>query len=406
MKLQTFIYTIILAHTVLVTGCSQNIDDPVFDYNLKSAKVIETNNDFGLELLNKVIEREESPNIMISPASVSIALGMAYNGAGSTTMAAFEKVLNYNGLSRQEINEITKELIGVLTTNVKGNLLEIANSMWYDEGFPVEQEFIDLNSIYYDAEVREIDFRAAKAVETINNWVSDQTHGKIEEIIDAIDPEMMMILINAIYFNSVWEIEFDPEDTHKLPFYTRDNRVYGQVDMMQLESTFNVAFTEEYTAVELPYKDGKFSMFLFLPSEESSVDELVKHLDGETWNTCLEGFSESKKFTVTMPKFKFEYDRSLADDLKDMGLEEAFTDQADFSGISPVDLLISDVIHKTYIDVNEAGTEAAAVTAVVMELTSVGPMNGIRLDRPFLFAITENSSKSILFIGKLQEPSY
>ena len=147
-------------------------------------------------------------------------------------------------------------------------------------------------------------------------------------------------------------------------------------------------------------------MYLFLPSEGSSLEKLAGTLDGQTWNAWLEEFTEREKFTVTMPKFKFEYERSLADDLKSMGLEEAFTDMADFSGISPVDLLISDVIHKTYIDVNEEGTEAAAVTAIVMETTSIGPAKALRLDRPYLFAITENSSKSILFMGKVSEPSY
>jgi serpin B len=217
---------------------------------------------------------------------------------------------------------------------------------------------------------------------------------------------MMMILINAIYFNCVWEVEFDPEDTDEAPFYTEDGQVYGQVDMMHLESTFYTAFTEEFSAVELPYKNGKFSMFLFLPAETSSVDKLVAQLDGQTWNSWLEEFSEIEEFTVQMPKFKFEYERSMAEDLKDMGLAVAFTDEADFSGISPIDLLISDVIHKTYIDVNEEGTEAAAVTAIVFETTSIGPPSFIRLDRPYLFAITENSSKSILFIGKVSEPDY
>lgn len=397
---------LVLLLTGIGTACSQQIDDPVFDYNLKSAKVIETNNNFGFELFNQVIESDHTPNIMISPASVSIALGMAYNGAEGTTRDAFEEVLNYEGLERDEINEITKELIQVLLTNVQGNLMEIANSMWYDQGFPVEQEFIDLNTLYYDAELREIDFRKASAVNTINQWVSENTHGKIEKIIDAIDPAMMMILINAIYFNCVWEVEFDPEDTYPQPFYREDKSLFGEVEMMQVESTFNASFTEKFTAVELPYKNKKFSMFLFLPTEGNSLNQLIGQLDGPTWNQWLEDFSERKDFSVTMPKFKFEYDRSMAEDLKAMGLEVAFTDLADFSGISPVDLLISDVIHKTYVDVNEEGTEAAAVTAIVFETTSIGPVNGIRLDRPYLFAITENSSKSIVFIGKVQEPSY
>jgi len=343
---------------------------------------------------------------MISPASVSIALGMAYNGAESTTMDAFEQVLNYEGLTREEVNEITKELINVLVTNSKGNLLEIANSMWYHDEFPVKQEFIDLNANYYNAEVRDLNFRTLEAIKTINDWVSDKTHGKIDKIIESIDPETMMILINALYFNCLWETEFDPDDTSEQPFYTEEGRLFKRVEMMTVESKFNAAFTGEFSAVELPYKNDKFSMFLFLPAETSSVGELVEQLDGETWKSWLEMFSERDEFTVTMPKFKFSYDRSLKEDLAHMGLDIAFTDAADFSGISDIALLISEVIHKTYIDVNEKGTEAAAVTAIVFDCTSVIENDHITLDRPFLFAITENSSKSILFIGTVYEPSY
>jgi serpin B len=216
----------------------------------------------------------------------------------------------------------------------------------------------------------------------------------------------MMILINAIYFNCVWDVEFDPDNTFKSNFYNEDGSLFAKVDMMQLESKLMVANTPTFSAVELPYKNDKFSMFLFLPAEESSVDQLVEELDGEKWNSWLEGFSEQEEFTIYLPRFEFEYERSLAEDLKEMGLDIAFTEQADFSGISAIDLLISDVIHKTYIKVNEEGTEAAAVTAIVFELTSIGPANEIRLDRPFLFAITEKSSKSILFMGKVAEPAY
>ena len=395
-----------LALAFLGTGCSQDPNIPEFDYNLKSAKVIETNNDFGLKLLKTVFEEDEKANIMISPASVSIALGMAYNGAETTTMDAFEEVLNYEGLTREEINEITKELIQVLVTNVKGNLLEVANSMWYDKGFPVEPEFISLNSHYYNADVKELDFSQASAVKTINDWVNDKTNGKIEEIIETIDPAVMMILINAIYFNCVWDVEFDPDLTRQANFFNEDGSVFAKVDMMQLEEKFKVANNDSFSAVELPYKNGKFSMLLFLPSEESSVNQLVQNLDVTTWNSWLEGFYEQGEVSVFMPRFEFEFERSLADDLKAMGLDIAFTDLADFSGISSIPLYIADVIHKTYIKVNEEGTEAAAVTAVVFELTSVGPLNEIRLDRPFLFAITENSSKSIVFMGKVSEPTY
>ncbi len=404
MKIHVKIAFVILSLTGLGSACSQEPDDPVFDYNLKSAQVIETNNQFGLELFRTVLQKESSPNVMISPASVGIALGMAYNGAESTTREAFEEVLNYEGLTREEVNEITRELISVLVTNSKGNLVEIANSMWYRTDFPVEDPFIDLNAEYYDASVRELDFKTTEAVGIINAWVRDKTRGKIDEIIDSIDPETMMILINAIYFNCVWEVEFDPGKTGRAPFYNADGSYLKEVDMMHLESTFHTSFTEDFSAVELPYKNKKFSMYLFLPAPGSTVEELVEDLDGATWNGWLETFTETEDFNVSMPRFKFEFERSLAGDLEQMGLGIAFTPQADFSGISPVDLLISEVIHKTYIEVNEEGTEAAAVTGVVIGITSVGPPTSITLDRPFLFAITENTSRSILFMGKVKIP--
>ncbi len=388
---------------VIGAGCSKQVD-PIFDYNIKSAKVIETNNNFGLELLNVVFEAETKPNIMISPASVGIALGMTYNGAESTTMDAFGEVLNYNGLTREEVNEITRELISVLLTNTKGNLLEIANSIWYNKGFPVKQEFMDLNSNYYKAQVRELDFSKASALNTINDWVSSYTHEKIDEIIDHIDPSTMMILINAIYFNCLWEVQFDPKDTYDAPFYRENGTKFAEVDMMKLEDNFKVAYSDNFRAVELPYKNKKFSMFLFLPDEGTPVNDLAAELDGPTWNNWLDKFHEISNYNIELPRFEFEFDRSLKEDLKSMGLEIAFTDEADFSGISDIDLLISDVIHKTYIKVNEEGTEAAAVTAVTMDLTSAGPGSVLRFDRPFLFAITENSSKSILFMGKVSEP--
>ena len=171
MKTYRILLIIALSTSILGSSCSQDIVSPEFDYNLKSAKVIETNNLFGLELFKRVFDAEDEANVMISPASVSIALGMAYNGAETTTRFAFEEVLNYEGLTREEVNEITKELVQVLVTNVNGNLLEIANSLWYDDGFPVEPEFITLNSHYYDAEVKELDFGSAEAVNTINDWV-------------------------------------------------------------------------------------------------------------------------------------------------------------------------------------------------------------------------------------------
>jgi serpin B len=384
-------------------------DDLVFEYNKKTAEVIQTNNHFGLDLFSKIIASEEEANVMISPTSISLAMGMAYNGAETSTKEAFDSVLKYEGLTRAEVNEITRDLVKTLLTNSEGNLLEIANSVWYRTNFPVYKSFIEMNKTYFDAEVKELDFADPASVDAINSWVADKTHDKIDKIIDALSPESMMVLINALYFNCLWEIEFDPDETKTETFYNEDQTTFADVEMMTTEGKFNYAATDEFTAVELPYKNEKFSMHLFLPAYGKTLDALIDKLDGESWNEWLEAFSEHEKVQVTMPKFKFDYSRSLVGDLAGMGLGIAFTDAADFSGVSEIDLLISEVIHKTYIDVNEEGTEAAAVTAVVFEVTSVGPGGGpivIRLDRPFLFAITENSSKSIVFIGKMMEPEY
>ena len=402
--------TILMISALLAGGCSLTSDDPdpVFEYTKKSAEVINTNNDFGIHLFRDVTSHDETANIMISPASVSLALGMAYNGAETTTEEAFASVLNYEGLTSAEINEISRDLIKVLVTNSEGNLLEIANSIWYREGFPVHQGFLDMNQTYFDAEVSALDFSSPSAVETINNWVSDKTHEKIPTIIDQLSPEAMMVLINALYFNCVWETEFDPEETAQKMFYNTDGTPYGEVEMMTTESTFRYASTDRYSAVELPYKNGKFSMYLFLPAQENDIAAMTDDLDGDTWNSWMEGFTGSDEVQVTMPKFKFDYRTSLRDALDRMGLSIAFTGDADFSGISDIDLLISDVIHKTYVDVNEEGTEAAAVTAIVFETTSVGGGGPVVLNfnRPFLFAITENSSHSIVFMGKMTEPDY
>ena len=396
--------TLISILVMLLFASCDNEPDPVFDYNLKSAKVITTNNDFGLELLNAIVEGEERENIMISPASVSLALGMTYNGAEGNTLFAFEDVLNYEGLSREEVNEITRELIHVLFTNSKGNLVEIANSIWYREGFPVKQEFIDLNSTYFDARTSELDFNSPDALSNINHWVKDKTHDKIDKILDNIDPTTAMILVNALYFNCLWEIEFDKDDTNDAPFYNEEGTRIATVDMMSVEEDFRAGWGDHYRAVELPYKNGKFSMFLFLPDEGTGVKELIAELDGDTWDLWTEAFSKVNDYKVELPRFEFEYDKSLKPELMDMGLEEAFTEEADFSSISDIPLFISDVIHKTYIKVNEKGTEAAAVTAVTMGYTSAGPGTVLRFDRPFLFAITENTSKSILFTGIVGKP--
>lgn len=411
MKKITLLLTLAILITAFLSSCDwTNPDDPEFESNKKSTEVVTSNNNFGIDLFTMILEDEEKANVMISPASISIALGMTYNGAEGTSKDGFEDVLNYQDLTREEVNEVYRNLIEVLVSDTDGNLVEIVNSIWHHENFPVHQSFLDVNNTYFDSEVRELDFSSASALDEINGWVSDKTHNKITKILEQLDPMSRMILINALYFNCVWEIEFDKDETEMLPFYYGDGTGFQTVEMMKTESSFNYASTESFSAVELPYKNEKYSMFLFLPSTSLGLGGLLQELSGEKWGEWLKEFQSEDKVQVILPKFKFDYDKSLKEELISMGLEVAFSESlADFSGISEIPLFISDVVHKTYIDCNEEGTEAAAVTAVVMNTTSIGPGGGpiiIRYDRPFLFAISENSSKSIIFLGKLAEPVY
>lgn len=398
----------ILAIALLLTSCDWiSPGDQEFVQTKKSMEVVSTNNNFGLELFSKILEDEDKPNVMISPASISLALGMAYNGAETTTRDAFDQLLDYEGLTPTEVNEISRDLIMQLVIDRNDNLLEIANSIWHHKDFPIHQSFLDINKTYFDAEVNELDFSSPSAVETINKWVSDNTHKKIEKILEELSPDARMVLINALYYNCLWEYEFDPDESSQKMFYNDDESEFGEVEMMKTESEFNYASTDDFTSVELPYKDGKFSMHLFLPADGTTLDELIQKLDGDAWDSWLGEYETHEKVQVVLPKFKFDYDRPLGPELKEMGIEIAFTEEADFSGISDIPLLITDVFHKTYIDVNEEGTEAAAVTAIVFGITSVGPDDGpiyISFDRPFLFTITENSSSSIVFVGKVAEP--
>ncbi len=389
-------------------GCSSSwSDDPEFELTQKSAEFINTNNDFGIKLFRRVLSDDERDNILISPTSVSLALGMTYNGASGSTKEAYDQVFDYEGLNREEANEISKELIKTLVTNSKGNQLDIANAIWYRNNLLVYDAFVKLNKTYFGASVKPLNFSDAGSIEVINNWVADHTNDKITEIIKRLSPSDMMVLVNALYFNCLWEVEFDPGRTKEEMFYKEDGTQYKKVPMMHSEDAYRYAETKDFAAIELPYKNKKFSMYIFLPATGNTVKNLVENLDSKQWGSWLSIFREYKDVNLTMPKFKFSYDRTLNDDLSDMGLGIAFTGAADFSEISDVDLMISRVIHKTYIDVNEKGTEAAAVTGAVMELTSMGPpAPRIKLDRPFLFAITENTSQAIVFMGKMGAPNH
>lgn len=403
---------LILVMVLFFTSCEKTEIDPQKKITVteKSAKLIEADNAFGLELFREIAESEkQADNLMVSPLSVSLALAMTYNGAQGDTKTAMEKTLKLYGLTPDEINQTYQKLIQELKSVDKDVIFEIADAIFYRKGFSVEDNFISLNKTYYNADVTPLDFSSPNAVKTINDWVADKTHDKIPTIINQITPQQVMILLNAIYFNGLWTNKFDKNGTHNLPFNLEPGGSI-EVPMMKQENKIDYTTNSLFSAIRLPYGTGQYSMVVLLPGQNKSGDDILNQLTLSNWKEWMDDFELRDHVVVTMPRFKFAYEADLNKVLSGMGMEIAFKpSQANFKGISnQQDLYIDKVKHKTYIDVNESGTEAAAVTAVIVGVTSFDPTPKIyfTVDKPFLFAITEKDTGAILFIGVVAKPEY
>lgn len=396
---------------LIILGCTTNVTGPdlkgELPRNLSSAekKLVENGQSFSFNVFKSTVEDDNSDNIFISPLSISVALGMTLNGAEGETYEQMKQTLAFNGLNLDEINSGYQSLIELLTTVDPKVRMKIANSVWSREGFAVEEEFTNKLDEYFDARAAELDFSDPKSAEVINDWVSDNTNGLIEKIIEGqIPPEMVMYLINAIYFKGDWMYEFDEEDTQESPFHL-ENGEQIMVEMMNQERDFNVYSNEKVQMVDLPYGDSLFSMTVMMPTDENRplnefIDQDLTKSNFDSWISGLSG----KNMPLYFPKFELDYKIEMNDILISMGMEDAFDPRkANFEGInSNGQLFISEVKHKTYVKVDEKGTEAAAVTSVGMGITSMP--QSFNVNRPFVFVIREQNSGAILFMGKIQNP--
>jgi len=395
---------------VLIMFCSKNSiyaeEDSPRELNAVESKLVKADNKFGFNIFKEIVNEDKDSNVFISPLSISMALAMTYNGADGNTKQAMASTLELSDLSITGMNESYQSMIELLMNLDPQVIFQIANSIWYRQEYDVEHDFVDLNRTHFNAEIRALDFNKPNSVNIINNWVDKNTNGKIKEIVQPpIDPQTVMYLINAIYFKGTWTYEFDKKDTRDDKF----NLVNGSqvpCKMMVQEKRFRYFENDEFQAIDLPYGDKKFSMIIFLPKPKVDVNTLISMLDSEDFDIWLGRFSK-RSGTLYLPKFKIEYGLSLNRALSALGMGIAFTDKADFTKINKRGgLFISEVKHKTFIEVNEEGTEAAAVTSVGMMKTSVGPTPFVmRLDRPFILMIRENHSRAILFMGKIMEPT-
>jgi len=414
--MKQFIYLLMPAIVLIfLQGCNKdndadNSEAQIIEIPLtKTAKqLIKSDNDFGFTVFKKLTDESGTDeNLMISPLSISLALSMAWNGADGTTKTAMESALGKQGLSIDDVNanymQLTKDLLSADPKIV----MTIANSVWYRNDFEVNKSFIDVNKLYYDAQVSGLDFSNPNTKNIINNWVANKTQNKINAIIDQISAETVMYLINAVYFKGIWKYKFDKSKTSDMPFYLSSGGT-KTVKMMALNTDLSLTQNELFTAVELPYGQGNFNMLLFLPRTGKTTDNIIESINQEVWNTTLTTMEITKNVNLKLPKFTFETDKSLNNVLSAMGMEVAFKPfEANFGKINPAsDLYISNVKHKSFVEVNEEGTEAAAVTSVEFELTSM-PINddlNLTFDRPFVFVVYEKSTNTLLFIGEVQKP--
>jgi serine protease inhibitor len=376
------------------------------DLTLAEKKLIESDNKFGLKLFREIVKEEKDSNVFISPLSVSMALGMTYNGANGETQRAMQKTLEFSGLTIEEVNQCYKHLIESLTQLDPKVEFKIANSIWYRQGLSAKEEFINLCKKYFDALVTGLNFNDPAAADIINAWVEENTDGKIEEIVTApIDPLTVMFLIDAIYFKGTWTYQFDKDETKDAWFRLPDG-TRKPCKMMEQRGFYKYLENEDFQAVDLPYGDGDFSMTIFLPYWNTNVDSLIAKFDQENLNDWLSRFS-SDSGDIYIPKFTLEYELILNDVLKALEMGIAFTPgQADFSNMyGNVSVWIDEVKHKTFVRVNEEGTEATGATVVEMSLGPGPPGFWMRVDRPFIFMIRENKSQTVLFIGKIVEPT-
>ena len=406
--MKTKITALIIILIFYSTACSHSVGpDPVpgdIVMTQKSASLVKAGNTFTFNLLNK-IPNSEGHNVMVSPLSISLALSMTLNGADGTTKSAIIEALGLKGLSVDEINQIYFDLITALKKADPNVVMNIANSIWIRKAYPVLESFIAVNKTYFNARVQSLDFDQS-ALATINGWVNENTNGKIPRILDQISANEIMFLINAIYFYGKWEVQFEKANTQSGPF-TPGSGSTANVPYMKIKENYGYTEQSGYRAMKMPYGRGKFGMVMLLPDIGKSADQLMSQLDPTVWANLKSALAIKNKVDIWLPRFKFSWESDLNDILSSLGMTVAFSpNEANFSKINATDqLYITKVKHKTYIDVNEEGTEAAAVTSIGIGVTSVGPSGAeFHATRPFLFFITEEDTGAILFAGKVENP--
>lgn len=387
---------------LIAVSCQDSNNSVIPNQKLKAipATFSDQTSEFAFDFLKKHnAEEKADKNYFVSPLSLHIAMGMLLNGADGKTKEEIQAGLRVSS-DLTTTNGIYKDLIDNLPNSDPKVTNTIANSVWYRNTFTVEKPFLDILKTSFNAQTYAEDFNNTATVGKINNWASDNTNGKIKKVLEQIEPAHVMFLMNALYFKGDWKIPFKTENTQDANFAgTTGSKT---VKMMNMVEKVKYANRSDYQAVELAYGDGNYVMTVLLPNDKTNVSTLVNTLSGTEWKSLNSALQE-QKVIVGLPKFTLEYETNLNSVLSNMGMKTMFSDAADLSKISSPSckIKVGFVKQNTFVAIDEKGTEAAAVTTIGIEVTSVPIMPEFVCNRPFLFIISEKQSNTILFAGKI-----
>ncbi len=364
---------------------------------------------FDLKLFDQLLQQHAEENLFFSPLSVRLALSMVYNGASGETQAAIAEVLEAQELSLSELNWANAQLVRWLVEGSQAGeetpvQVQIANGLWVDQALTLRPQFLQALASNYQAVVNRVDLGSRQTVEDINAWVEDRTQGKIDRFVDRLSRDDLMVLLNAIYFKGEWTQPFDPDRTQLQPFTLPDGSQV-EVPMMAQSGRYGYLETDQLQVVRLPYGEGEMEMLVVLPKEGVDPESLRAELNPDTWREWT-GSLRSRAGSVRIPKFQMAHETDLIPVLEQLGMEIAFSNQADFGQMTSEPARISKILHKAVIEVNEEGSEAAAVTGVIISRTSIDREEPFQFvaDRPFWFAIRDPQTETVLFMGSVADP--
>lgn len=392
------------------TPAPEAITDLPRELTTSEVEALSASNDFAFRLLSEVrAEREARENVFLSPLSVSMALGMAANGARDETLDAIRTTLGLEHLDREEMNEAYRGLLEILSSLDPQVDLSVANSAWMREGIAFRSTFVDRLQHYFDADARTLDFEDPASVDVVNQWISDRTNGRINAILQSISEDDLLFLVNAVHFDGAWRNRFDAAETRPRPFHLEGGETVDRTLMWQEEMEVRAAHTQDNILVaDIPYGGGAYSMTIAMP-QTKTLSELLDTMTGDRWDSWIDVLN-TFPLPVALPRFEMDYDVRLAAPLSRMGMAIAFDpSDADFGDIhesSDLRIHIDRILHRTFLSVDEEGTEAAGATVIGFVPISGGDREPepFIVDRPFLVVIRDRLSGAILFVGAVYDP--